>query len=107
MNYIMQANPETVATMPDVYQTIINGRPAWATAAFAIGVFGGAVGCILLLLRRSVAVQVLVLSLLGVILTVIQATMLVGFTPSSALSVLVAGALLWYATIARRKNWLG
>jgi hypothetical protein len=27
--------------------------------------------------------------------------------PSSVLSVLVGGALLWYATIARRKNWLG
>ena len=107
MNYIMQSNPETVAQMPDVYQMIINGRPSWATAGFAIAVFGGSVGCILLLLRKNVAVPVFMLSLAGIVLTVIHATMLVGMVPSSVLSVLVGGALLWYATIARRKNWLG
>ena len=107
MNYIMQTNPETVAQMPDVYQMIINGRPPWATAGFAIAVFGGSVGCILLLLRKNVAVPVFMLSLAGIVLTVIHATMLVGMVPSSVLSVLVGGALLWYATIARRKNWLG
>lgn len=107
MNYIMQTNPETVAQMLDVYQMIINGRPSWATAGFAIAVFGGSVGCILLLLRKNVAVPVFMLSLAGIVLTVIHATMLVGMVPSSVLSVLVGGALLWYATIARRKNWLG
>ncbi len=107
MNYIMQTNPDTVATMPEVYQTIIKGRPSWATAGFAIGVFGGAVGCILLILRRNVAVPVFVLSLAGIVLTVAHATMLAGFAPSSAMSVLVGGALLWYASIARRKGWLG
>lgn len=107
MNYIMQTNPETVAQMPDVYQMIINGRPSWATGGFAIAVFGGSVGCILLLLRKNVAVPVFMLSLAGIVLTVIHATMLVGMVSSSILSVLVGGALLWYATIARRKNWLG
>jgi hypothetical protein len=107
MNYIMQTNPDNVAAMPDIYQRIINARPAWATGAFAVGMFGGAVGCILLLLRKNVAVPMLILSFGGIVLTVIQATMIVGFSPSSALSVLVGGALLWYATIARRKNWLG
>ncbi|MFT4700959.1 MAG: hypothetical protein ACI9ND_000357 [Yoonia sp.] len=107
MNYVIQMNPDTVAQMPDVYQMIINGRPAWATAAFAIAVFGGAVGCILMLLRRRVAVQVLILSLAGIVLTVIHATMLVGAVPSSLLSLLVGAALYWYATIALRKNWLG
>lgn len=106
MNYIMQTNPETVAQMLDVYQMIINGRPSWATAGFAIAVFGGSVGCILLLLRKNVAVPVFMLSLAGIVLTLIHATMLVGMVPSSVLSVLVGGALLWYATIARRKNWL-
>ena len=107
MNYIMQTNPETVAQMPDVYQMIINGRPSWATGGFAIAVFGGSVGCILLLLRKNVAVPVFMLSLAGIVLTVIHATMLVGMERGSVLSVLVGVALLWYATIARRKNWLG
>ncbi len=106
MNYIVQTNPDSVAQMPDAYQAIINGRPAWATAGFAIAVFGGAVGCILLLLRHKVAMQVLILSLAGILVTAIHATMLVGIVPSSFLSVLVGAALVWYASIAKRKEWL-
>ena len=40
LNYIMQANADVVAQMPELYQAIIAARPAWATAAFAIAVFG-------------------------------------------------------------------
>ena len=43
VNYITQTNPENVARMPEIYQVIIAGRPAWATFAFAIAVFGGAI----------------------------------------------------------------
>lgn len=107
LNYIVQTNPASVAQMPESYQLIINARPAWATAGFAVGVFGGAVGCILLLLRRKVAVAVFVLSLMGTLLTGVFTTMLVGPLPPVLLSGLIAAALLWYATIARRSGWLG
>jgi hypothetical protein len=39
--------------------------PGWMTAAFALGVLGGTVGCALLLLRRRAAVPVLAASLAG------------------------------------------
>ncbi len=107
LNYVTQTNPDTVAQMPELYQLIINTRPGWATAAFAIAVFGGAVGCILLLLRRRVAVSVLILSLVGTIGVVVDTVTRVSMAPSLLLSLLVAGALLWYATIAQRKDWLG
>lgn len=107
LNYIMQSNPDTVAQMPEVYQLLISERPAWATTAFAIAVFGGAVGCILLLLRRRVAVPVFVLSLVGVFATAVFTFKLVGMVPSMMLSFLVGAALLWYSTIARRSGWLG
>lgn len=106
LNYIMQTNPDNVEEMPELYQLIINTRPAWATAAFALAVFGGAVGCILLLLRRGVAVSVLIISLIGTLATAVDTIMRVGMAPSLLLSILVAAALLWYATIAQRKNWL-
>ena len=106
MNYIMQTNPDNVAEMPKLYQLIIVTRPAWATAAFAIAVFGGAVGCILLLLRKQIAVQVLTISFVGVAVTAIDTVTRVGSAPSIMLSVLVGAALLWYASIAKRKEWL-
>ncbi|MEP2889462.1 hypothetical protein [Tateyamaria sp.] len=106
LNYVTQANPEAVAQMPPVYQAIINGRPDWATAGFAIGVFGGAVGCILLLLRKRVALPVFILSGAGVLLMGVFTLSIVGVVPSIALSILVAIALLWYASIVRRFGWL-
>lgn len=43
-------------------------RPAWATGVFAIAVFGGAIGCLGLLLRKEWAKWPLILSLLAVII---------------------------------------
>lgn len=44
---------------------VMLGYPVWMTIAFAIGVFGGALGCLLLLARRAIAVPVFALSLAG------------------------------------------
>lgn len=62
---------DAVATLPDLYRTVIESRPAWATA-FGAAVFGGAPGCILLLLRKSAAYAVFILSLPGAIVTMID-----------------------------------
>ena len=106
LNFISQMNEEVVAQLPELYQLIIKSRPLWATAAFAVAVFGGAVGCILLLLRRRVATQVLLVSLLGIVLTLIQTVPVVGMAPSALLALLVGAALFWYSTIAARAKWL-
>ena len=107
LNYIMQANADVVAQMPELYQAIIAARPAWATAAFAIAVFGGAVGCILLLLRRRVASAAFVVSLIAIAGHSVFTLRVAGVTPSLVLVVLVGVALLWYTSIARRSGWLG
>ncbi|AGI72721.1 hypothetical protein OA238_c26830 [Octadecabacter arcticus 238] len=107
LNYIMQANADVVAQMPELYQEIIAARPAWATAAFAIAVFGGAVGCILLLLRRRVASAAFVVSLIAIAGHSVFTLRVAGVTPSLVLVVLVGVALLWYSSIARRSGWLG
>lgn len=111
MNYVSQSNPDVVATMPESYQLLIDGRPAWATGAFAISVFGGAVGCILMLLRRAVSVPVLAISLLGTVVVLIHAVMVSGLTSqvvtTTGMSVVVAIILLWTAQSARGRGWLG
>jgi len=43
-------------------------QPIWLTGAYAIAVFAGALGCLLLLLRKKLATPVLLVSLLAVIL---------------------------------------
>jgi hypothetical protein len=42
---------------------VMLGYPVWMTVAFAVGVFGGVIGCTLLLLRKAAAVPVFVVSL--------------------------------------------
>jgi len=113
MNFLVQSDPEIMAALGDeyaLYKDLIANRPAWATAAFAIAVFGGAVGCILLLLRRRVALQVLILSLFGTVVVLAQAIMVVGLSSevliSTGMSVIVALVLVWTGRTAAAAGWL-
>ncbi|MEP5612076.1 MAG: hypothetical protein ABJP45_07485 [Cyclobacteriaceae bacterium] len=71
--YLMQAymTAEDLAALPEAEQALYVDFPAWATAAFAIAVFAGTLGCLLLLLRKKLAYVVLVLSLVGIIIQMI------------------------------------
>jgi hypothetical protein len=62
MNFISQMNADMVSSMPEAYRAIVESRPAWGTGAFALAVFGGALGCLLLLLRKSTAFYVFIAS---------------------------------------------
>ena len=50
---------------------MIYSMPAWATAAFAIAVFGGVLGSVTLLMRRKIAASIYFLSLIGIIVQMI------------------------------------
>lgn len=67
--YLIQAyNTESFQAMYTSEQLeMVNNAPSWATAAFAVAVFGGVLGSIGLLLRKKWAKSVFLLSLLGII----------------------------------------
>ncbi len=95
------------ATQAAFYVTL----PGWLHAVFAIGVFGGALGCALLLLRIRWCVPVLALSLIAYLALYIGDAVLGVFavlgTPQVivlTVVVFVAGALLW---LARRFDRVG
>ncbi|NNE63539.1 MAG: hypothetical protein HKN34_05605 [Gammaproteobacteria bacterium] len=71
-NYLMQTNMEIVNSMPATHQAIIIGRPAWATGGFALGVFGGALGSILLMFVLRASLYVFLISLAGIVVTMIH-----------------------------------
>jgi hypothetical protein len=72
VNYLMQTNMEFVNSMPATHQAIIAGRPIWATGGFAIGVFGGALGCIALSFRWRSSISIFFISLIGIIVTMVH-----------------------------------
>jgi len=112
INLFVQMNPDMLAAYRESERAIIEGRPAWATGAFAIAVFGGALGCLLLLLRKSAAFYLFIASLLGVIVTMIH-TLGVGidFGFGEILGIIlmplvVSAFLIWYSKRAESKGWI-
>ena len=75
MAYIMQVtmSPDVLAALPDAQRELYENTPKWATAAFAIAVNGGALGCLLLLMRSNLAGLLLQLSLAGVLVQMFHA----------------------------------
>ena len=116
LNYLMQTDLEFVSRLPETHRAIIDGRPIWATGGFAIGVFGGALGCLLLLFRKSLAMPLLIVSLLGIVATMIHtinvAVSKIDFNVAEIIimvimPLVVAAILLAYAKFAISKNWIG
>ena len=67
--YLQQAymTVEDVTALPLDEQALYDNIPAWVTAAFALAVFGGALGCILLLLRKKLATFVFIISFISIL----------------------------------------
>lgn len=112
INFIVQMNPEMVSSYREAEQVIIQGRPIWATIGFAIAVFGGALGCLLLLLKKSAAFYLFIASLLGVLVTMIH-TLSIGSTFDVGeiigiilMPLVVAVFLIWYSKYAENKSWI-
>jgi hypothetical protein len=111
MNYFVQMSADSLASFPESYRPIIEGRPAWATGAFAIAVFGGSLGCILLLLRKSAAFYLFIASLLGVIVTMVHIFGVAGLSSFEVwmgvlMQLVVTAFLIWYSKQAESRGWI-
>ena len=114
MTYMQEVNPDSLAAMPEAYRTMVEMRPAWATGAFAIAVWGGALGCVLLLLRKAIAFYVLIASLLGVLVQMtygfVVAESRISYGPSEITMAImipsVALFLVWYSKYATSNKWI-
>ena len=115
INFFMQMNADALASFPESHRAIVESRPAWATGAFAMAVFGGALGCLLLLLRKSAAYYLFIASLLGVIVQLIHtlgmASSKIDFSPLDILMIIlmplvVAAFLIWYSKWTEGKGWI-
>lgn len=112
INFVIQMNPEMHEAYRETERLIIVGRPIWATLGFAIAVFAGVLGCVLLLLKKSIAFYLFIASLLGVFVTMAH-TLNVGVDFSFGeisgiviMPVLVAVFLIGYSKLAEKKYWI-
>lgn len=106
--------PEALQALNENERALIESTPAWATGAFAIAVWGGVLGSLLLLLRRSLATIVLIASFAGIVVQMIHAFFLSNsfevYGPGGLampIMVLAFGAfLIWFARNAEAKGWM-
>ena len=116
INFFIQVNlsEEAIAALPKAEQALMNSTPLWSLVAFAIGVFGGAIGSLGLLIQKKWAFYPLLLSLVGV---VAQMTYWLFFTKAvevygsgtytmPVLVILVAFSLLRLAKNGIKKEYL-
>ena len=116
MNYVGQAymTDEMLASLPEAQQDLYQNIPAWVTAAFAIAVFGGTLGSLLLLLKKKLASIIFSISMLAIIIQMawvlfVSKTLEVNGAMGALLPVLVIiiGAfLVSYSKKATANGWL-
>jgi hypothetical protein len=111
----VRLTPEDIAKMSQEQQALYQSRPTWAIAATAIAVWGGAAGCLGLILRKRWAQPLLIASLLGVIVQDYGLFVLSGQAAEASpaviilqgLVLLVAVALVMMARKAIARGWIG
>ena len=87
----------------------------WGAAGFAVAVFCGAVGCVLLLVKRAAAEQVFILSLVGVVVHMMHNFFVAelpeeqgaGFWVLVVMIPAIAAFLIWYARLSKARGWIG
>lgn len=116
MAYMAQVtmSPEALHALPENERTLIETTPSWATGAFAVAVWGGTLGAFLLLLRRTVATPILIVSLVGVVVQMIHAFFISnsievygpGGMAMPAMVMIFAIFLIWFSRRATASGWM-
>lgn len=115
-NYLVQVtmSEDALMKLPDAERMLMESTPAWATGAFALSVNAGVLGCLLLLLRKSWAMPVLILSLVSVVVLMYHWVFMTNsqavYGPAGlimpALVTIIAVLLVWYSRYASNKGWI-
>ena len=117
MSFILtQMNVEAVMSrFPPQQRAYFESFPLWAIAFWAIGVFAGVIGCLLLLLKNRLAFHVLLASVIGTMVSTLGGLFLLGgmkvMTETNALGITIfpvifAAVLAYYARAMNRRGVL-
>ena len=106
---------DPLAGLDPAHRALAQSVPNWVTGAFAIAVFAGLVGALLLVMLKRLAKSLLILSVLAVL---VQSAWVIAMSDARAVEgnmalmmpaviSLVALLLVWLAAAGDRRGWLG
>ena len=115
--YLLDAytKDETMAALSETQKSIFENQPSWVTAAFALAVFCGAIGCVAILLRKKWAKLLFWISLIAVIARTFYYFFLTNATEvfdmfqgtiMPILVIIIAGFLVILSKISLDRRWL-
>lgn len=113
ISHIMMT-PEMLAALPQAEQALYNETPMWATIAFALSVCAGALGCLALLFKKTIASPLLILSLVSVLVQMYHSFFIIDsiavYGPGGVIMpimvIIIAIALVLLANKAKTNQWL-
>lgn len=105
---------EAVAALDATMREYYENRPTWAISAFAVAVWAGLLGSILLVMRKELAQPVLVISLVGLIAqnyysffkTDYFATIGYGAAVLAIVVLVFSAYLVWLSRYASNQGWM-
>lgn len=114
MAYLGQVMGFGIASMNKAERMFMESRPGWATGAFAIAVWGGLAGSLLLLIRKKIAATILALSFAGIVVQLFHAFVIADsyqlFGPGAiAMPIMILGYgayLIYFSRQSAAKGWL-
>lgn len=114
--FVMQVNmsPGALAELPEAQRGLYESQPTWVTAAFAVAVFAGALGSLMLVLSKKLAAPLLELSLLAIL---VQMTYMFFLSDTFAIMgsgamampiaiIVIAVLLVWFARTSITRRWI-
>jgi len=107
-------SPEALAALPDAQRELYESTPSWLKFVYGVAVFSGLLGCILLLLRKSSAKRVFIVSLAAILIQMLYSLFMTNSVEafgvaSIIMPVIVIGIaifLVWYSGHATAKGWI-
>lgn len=111
--YLM-SNSEMLAELSVDEQNLYKNTPIWATIGFTLAVWGGALGSLLLMLKKKAAKPVLIVSLAGIIVQMYHSFFISNnfevYGPGAAVMpvmIIIFGiVLVWLSDKSVKEGWL-
>jgi hypothetical protein len=102
------------ATLPLDQRVLFEAEPKWVLAASAVGFLAGAVGALMMVMRRKVAERELLVSLIAMLVWAAGMVLTPGFrdllsTNQIAILIVVVAldwTIFWFARHSRQRGWL-
>jgi putative Mn2+ efflux pump MntP len=102
------------AQMPLDQRAAYEALPAWVNAAFAVSVWVGAAGALLLVLRKKLAEPLLLVSLIGALVWLAGMILTAGVRENMSANDLIVAVVIvaltwtifWFARHSRQREWL-